>query len=141
MFFRKTGFHVSATCARLPSRRWRPLAGCAGDAESSWRLSLNLFDAGHPQSPRIKEVLVRRSIFDSGDHGRLVKGIVDFWNDLQDYGAFTRYEIPLPLLQSYHIDYYDGQVKNGGHEQFVSNGKWANYLGACPRNWVLLDDD
>lgn len=89
---------------------------------------MDVFDAGHPQSPRIKEILIRRSIFDSGDHGRLVKGVVDFWNDLQDYGAFTRYEVPLPLLQSYHVDYYDAQVKNGGHEQFVSNGKWADYL-------------
>ena len=29
--------------------------------------------------------------------------------------------MPLEVLQSYHVDYYDAQVKNGGHEQFISN--------------------
>jgi hypothetical protein len=87
-------------------------------------MTYDLFDPGHPQSIQLAEILIRRSAFDSGDKHRLIEAVIDFHNTLTDYGGYTRFELPAPLVQAYHVDYYDTQVKNGGHEQFVRNSRW-----------------
>jgi Domain of unknown function (DUF4375) len=86
-------------------------------------MTIDLFDPRHPQSPRLSEIIVRNRAFASDERYDLVSAVIQFRNILGDYGAFTRHEVPPELLQSYHVDYYDAQVKNGGHEQFISNSR------------------
>ena len=74
-------------------------------------------------SPKVSEILVRKSHFDSLDKRSLVDAVIDFKNNLHKYGAYTRFEIPSELNQSYYVDFYEAQVRNGGHAQFISNSR------------------
>jgi hypothetical protein len=83
-------------------------------------------DPDHPQSPRVAEILVRKSVIESGDWDLLAEAVLEFKNDLHEYGGYDPSELPAELNQSYWVDVYDAQVKNGGHWQFVLNSEWAN---------------
>ena len=86
---------------------------------------MDTLDPNHPQSPRLTEVPVRESHFRSSDPLDLINAVVEAYNALMGYGAFTRHEVPGEVVHSYHLDYYIAQVNNGGHEQFASNSGWA----------------
>ena len=102
----------------------------------------DLFDPGHPQSVRVREILIRRSIFDSPDKDRLLQAICGLVNTLQDYGAYTRQELPAELMQAYHVDYYDAQVQNGGHAQFIGNSNWnEDIVGDVERGIAAMQAD
>lgn len=51
----------------------------------------------------------------------LTDAVVDYVNQLQRIGVYTRRELPAVAMQVYHADYYLAQVKNGGHSQFIGN--------------------
>ena len=41
---------------------------------------------------------------------------------------FRRDELPQDALRAFHVDYYIGQVNNGGHGQFAHNSGWDEYV-------------
>ena len=45
---------------------------------------------------------------------------VDYLNYLLHNGVAEE-QIPLPFFEIYALDYYDAQVRNGGHSQFIGN--------------------
>src|SRR3954452_22579319 len=51
----------------------------------------------------------------------LTGAVVDYVNQIQRVGVFTRGELPAAAMQAYHADYYLAQVNNGGHSQFIGN--------------------
>lgn len=51
----------------------------------------------------------------------LTGAVVDYVNQIQRVGVFTRDELPAVAMQAYHADYYLAQVYNGGHSQFIGN--------------------
>lgn len=51
----------------------------------------------------------------------LTAAVVDYVNEIQRTGAYTRDELPVVSMQAYHTDYYFAQVMNGGHSQFIGN--------------------
>lgn len=51
----------------------------------------------------------------------LTGAVVDYVNEVQRTGVYTRHELPAVAMQAYHADYYLAQVYNGGHSQFIGN--------------------
>ena len=51
----------------------------------------------------------------------LTGAVVDYVNEIQRAGVYTRRELPAVAMQAYHADYYLAQVNNGGHSQFIGN--------------------
>lgn len=51
----------------------------------------------------------------------LTGALVDYVNQIQRTGVYTRHELPVVAMQAYHADYYLAQVMNGGHSQFIGN--------------------
>jgi hypothetical protein len=51
----------------------------------------------------------------------LTGALVDYVNEIQRAGSYTRDELPEVAMQAYHADYYLAQVFNGGHSQFIGN--------------------
>lgn len=51
----------------------------------------------------------------------LTGAVVDYVNEVQRAGVYTRHELPAVAMQAYHADYYLAQVYNGGHSQFIGN--------------------
>ncbi|WP_445220385.1 DUF4375 domain-containing protein [Bradyrhizobium sp. Pa8] len=51
----------------------------------------------------------------------LTGAVVDYVNQIQRAGVYTRRELPAVAMQAYHADYYLAQVNNGGHSQFIGN--------------------
>lgn len=51
----------------------------------------------------------------------LTGAVVDYINEIQRTGVYTRHELPGVAMQAYHADYYLAQVYNGGHSQFIGN--------------------
>jgi hypothetical protein len=51
----------------------------------------------------------------------LVSAVISFVNAMIEQGLYSRDEIPAKAMQTYHADYYLGQVNNGGHSQFIHN--------------------
>jgi hypothetical protein len=82
-----------------------------------------------PQGPTahstFSTVIVPRSAVESSKSPdkayKLVSALIDFVNTMFDVGQFNRNEIPVKAVQAYHTDYYQQQVNNGGHSQFVHN--------------------
>jgi hypothetical protein len=52
---------------------------------------------------------------------QLAAAVVEYINDVQGAGMYSRSELPAKALQAYHADFYLSQVKNGGHSQFIAN--------------------
>jgi hypothetical protein len=82
-----------------------------------------------PQGPTahstFSTVIVPRSAVESSKSPdkayKLVSALIDFVNTMFDVGQFNRNEISVKAVQAYHTDYYQQQVLNGGHSQFVHN--------------------
>lgn len=51
----------------------------------------------------------------------LTSAVVDYVNDIQRAGVYTRHELPAAAMQAFNADYYLAQVNNGGHSQFIGN--------------------
>lgn len=51
----------------------------------------------------------------------IVYSVAVFTNDLLYKGFFLPNELPKNVMQLYYVDYYFGQVMNGGHSQFIEN--------------------
>jgi hypothetical protein len=85
----------------------------------------DVFCAQHPESPRLQAVPVRQRDFDSSEPYDLIQAVVDVVNALGSYGLYTIHELPPPVRQGFHVDYYLGQVMNGGHEQYFGNSRSA----------------
>lgn len=79
-------------------------------------------------SPSPGRVVVSRSDFDASVEktGQLVYAVVKFVNAMNDQGAWRADELPMEAQVVYASDYYLAQVNNGGHAQFIWNGR--NYL-------------
>jgi Domain of unknown function (DUF4375) len=70
-------------------------------------------------------VVVSRDSVDSEDVRAVIDSNIDFVNALRrEYLTFD--EISRDAWRSYYIDYYFGQVMNGGFSQFVYNTKWQS---------------
>jgi hypothetical protein len=78
----------------------------------------------HAQEAFVSRVIVSRSDFSAEeDPGRLVNAVVKFVNAMNDQGAWRADELPVEAQQVYASDYYLAQVNNGGHAQFIWNGR------------------
>lgn len=82
-----------------------------------------------PAPARAPEALVSRVIVSRSDFsaeetpGRLVHAVVKFVNAMKDQGAWRADELPVEAQRVYASDYYLAQVNNGGHAQFIWNGR------------------
>ncbi|WP_298878706.1 DUF4375 domain-containing protein [uncultured Bradyrhizobium sp.] len=74
---------------------------------------------------RLTTVVVPRNALEAAEDPRkayyLTGAVVDYVNEIQRTGAYTRDELPEVAMQAYHADYYLAQVENGGHSQFIGN--------------------
>lgn len=74
---------------------------------------------------RLTTVVVPRDALEAArepDNAEYLTGaVVDYVNEIQRAGAYTRDELPAMAMQAYHADYYLAQVYNGGHSQFIGN--------------------
>lgn len=68
----------------------------------------------------------------------LAAGVVTFVNDMLGEGQYLRDEIPREAFIAYHLDYYVGQVNNGGHAQFAGNSGWKAEANADIRDGLAL---
>ncbi len=74
---------------------------------------------------RLQTVIVQRKWAEAarepeGAH-HLAAAVVDFVNGIQQAGVFATHELPSKAMQAYYADFYEAQVKNGGHSQFIFN--------------------
>lgn len=83
-----------------------------------------------PQPP----IVVRRSVVERGDAAALVQAVVAYVNAMTEQGQYRREELAPQAMWSYHVDYYLGEVANGGHGQFVGNSRWARPVIEDVRN-------
>ncbi|WP_420412443.1 DMP19 family protein [Roseibium sp.] len=58
--------------------------------------------------------------------------LVDWVNVLFHDAKFSREEVPAKFRAAYYFSFYDTQVKNGGHSQFIAN--------SGPRRLLFLED-
>ncbi len=76
---------------------------------------------------RLQTVIVPRKWADAakepGGAHHLASAVVDYVNDIQRAGVFATHELPQKAMQAYHADYYEAQVGNGGHSQFIFNAR------------------
>jgi len=74
---------------------------------------------------RLTTVVVSREALEAARDPKeafyLTCAVVDFVNQMQRAGVYTRCELPAVAIQAYHADYYLAQVYNGGHSQFIGN--------------------
>lgn len=75
--------------------------------------------SNQPYSAVVSEVGLR-----SDDPADLVSSNVKFINALRQHALLRTEELPRDGLLSYYVDYYLGQVNNGGFSQFVWNSHW-----------------
>jgi hypothetical protein len=73
---------------------------------------------------RVSHILVTSEAFQATHPYELVSANIAFVNELLHNGPFSRDELPVEAMWSYHVDFYQGQVYNGGHEQFIGNSGW-----------------
>lgn len=64
---------------------------------------------------RVERIVVRKSTCDSDG---VVQAVVDYVNDLRNFGCYETAELPSAALGSYYVDFYMDQVGNYGHGQF-----------------------
>lgn len=77
-----------------------------------------------PSGGGLAAVIVPRSaVAPNAEPYALVQGVISFVNAMTEQALYVRGEIPAKALQAYHADYYLAQVNNGGHSQFVHNGR------------------
>lgn len=62
------------------------------------------------------------------------------------YGMFRREELPDEAVEVYEVSHYEGEVMNGGHAQYLSNGdRWREIPGtignACLSGLKALSSD
>jgi Domain of unknown function (DUF4375) len=83
--------------------------------------------SGTMHEGRLQTVIVPRKWADAakepGGAHHLAAAVVDYVNDIQHAGVFATHELPPKAMQAYHADYYEAQVKNGGHSQFIFNAR------------------
>jgi len=74
---------------------------------------------------RLTKVVVPRKALEAAQDPEkadyLTGAVVDYVNQIQRVGVYTRGELPAAAMQAYHADYYLAQVNNGGHSQFIGN--------------------
>lgn len=73
----------------------------------------------------VDRVVVTRSAYNGADAdpAALVEAIVKFVNVMYEQGAWRADEMPVEAQLVYSSDYYLAQVNNGGHAQFIWNGR------------------
>jgi len=86
---------------------------------------MDVFHPAHPDSYRLQVLPIRERDFNSDDPHDLIAAVRDTVHALERYGAYQKHEIPEAIRLSCLIGNYEEEVSNGGHEQFVSNGRWA----------------
>jgi hypothetical protein len=105
------------------------------------------FDGGRPsrkRGPQLGNIVVAQTAVDclSSDPGPLIRAVVDFVNRMVGESCFEFDELPESAMQAYHVDYYLGQVNNGGHSQFVHNSHLnADTLGNIERGLEAMGAD
>lgn len=83
---------------------------------------------------KLKVITVPESVLadDAKDYA-LMMAIVNWFNKVQNEGAFLMGEMPAAACQAYHADYYLAQVNNGGHAQFALNSQ----MNPVVLHWAL----
>ena len=71
--------------------------------------------------PIVKELILPREAAESSDPYELISCNIKFLNYMLETGQFQPVEMIQEPIWSYQVDYYLGQVNNGGHEQYVGN--------------------
>lgn len=77
-------------------------------------------------------VVVSANGFASDDPYDIVYSNVTFVNALREVGVALE-DVSSDALRSYYVDYYLGQMNNGGFAQFVKNSRWNDAVIACIR--------
>lgn len=78
-------------------------------------------------------VVVSEGGFASDDPYDIVYSNVTFVNALLEVGVALD-DVSADALRSYYVDFYLGQVNNGGFAQFVQNSKWNDAVIASIRS-------
>ena len=68
----------------------------------------------------------------------LAAAVVRFVTDMLAEGQYLRDELPREAFIAHHLDYYVGQVNNGGHAQFAGNSGWRAEVNADIRDGLAL---
>jgi Domain of unknown function (DUF4375) len=79
--------------------------------------------ATHDRGLIIKELVLPRESANSDDPYDVVHRNIQFVNYLCETALFLPEEIVPEAMWSYQVDYYLGQVNNGGHGQYVGNSR------------------
>jgi len=66
------------------------------------------------------KIYIAHSQYENLDKCQRIQAIIDYVNQLVN-GLYEYEEINSQAIESYFVDYYLAQVKNGGHRQFFSN--------------------
>ncbi len=77
-------------------------------------------------SQHVLPIIVQQEEYDRGG-ADLVYAIVRYMNLMMEDGCYDPSQMPPHAMQSYHTDLYLAQVNNGGHSQFIGNGKGPHF--------------
>ncbi|MFV0478456.1 MAG: DUF4375 domain-containing protein [Parahaliea sp.] len=85
---------------------------------------------------KLSSIVVSQESHNSTDPYDLIYSNIQFLNALFDDYVYTA-EVSREALKSYYIDYYLGQVNNGGFSQFVYNTSWQEEAIELVREGLL----
>lgn len=84
--------------------------------------------------PVLTEVLMTREAMDNSDITAVVQMNITILNHFLRTYRYLVPEVAPESVQSYSVDFYCAQVKNGGHEQFAHNAQ------GMPNTWKFARD-
>lgn len=76
----------------------------------------------------IDEILLPKEELLAGKEEHLIDSHAAFVGILRDIGLYRIDELPQTSQIAFHVSLYEGEVVNGGHEQFVANATRATAL-------------
>lgn len=91
---------------------------------------MDVFDPAHPNSHRLTSIPIRERHYRGENPYALIEAVMKTVQTLDHYGAYLRHELPIETRLSCQVSNYEGEVCNGGHEQFISNSGWSQEVQA-----------
>jgi len=76
---------------------------------------------GNQSTARVHEILVRQSTVSRAHPWAILEDVHWLIEDLMTWGAYLPTELPMDALGADEASIYDGEVKNGGHGQYLGN--------------------
>lgn len=77
--------------------------------------------AAAPAEPIVKELILPREAAENSDPYKVIDCTIQYYNYLLHTAYYRPAEVIQEPMWSYQVDYYIGQVNNGGHGQYVGN--------------------